>query len=79
LLGSDAFRTDIIGISTPTKWNYQITEASEIPGNNGKGFYIARSGRPGPFYDITKMRNLMNLSSVIKQILEVITKTNFKY
>ena len=33
LLGSDAFQeTDIIGISTPvTKWNYQITEASEIP------------------------------------------------
>jgi glyoxylate carboligase len=32
LLGSDAFQeTDIIGISTPvTKWNYQITEASEI-------------------------------------------------
>jgi acetolactate synthase-1/2/3 large subunit len=30
-LGSDAFQeTDIIGISTPvTKWNYQITEASE--------------------------------------------------
>jgi acetolactate synthase-1/2/3 large subunit len=26
------FRNDIIGISTPvTKWNYQITEASEIP------------------------------------------------
>ncbi len=33
LLGSDAFQeTDIIGISTPvTKWNYQITQASEIP------------------------------------------------
>ena len=33
LLGSDAFQeTDIIGISTPvTKWNYQITKASEIP------------------------------------------------
>ena len=32
LLGSDAFQeTDIIGISTPvTKWNYQITKASEI-------------------------------------------------
>jgi thiamine pyrophosphate-dependent acetolactate synthase large subunit-like protein len=31
-VGSDAFQeTDIIGISTPvTKWNYQITEASEI-------------------------------------------------
>jgi acetolactate synthase-1/2/3 large subunit len=74
LLGSDAFQeTDIIGISTPvTKWNYQITEASEIP--KGKNFYIARSGRPGPvLVDITKMRNLMNLSSVIKnaQILEL--------
>ena len=33
LLGTDAFQeTDIIGISTPvTKWNYQVTEASEIP------------------------------------------------
>ena len=50
LLGSDAFQeTDIIGISTPvTKWNYQITEASEIPEIMAKAFCIARSGRPGP-------------------------------
>jgi acetolactate synthase-1/2/3 large subunit len=57
LLGSDAFQeTDIIGISTPvTKWNYQITKASEIPGIMAKAFYIARSGRPGPvLIDITK-------------------------
>ncbi len=57
LLGSDAFQeTDIIGISTPvTKWNYQITKASEIPEIIAKGFYIARSGRPGPvLIDITK-------------------------
>ncbi|OCB78830.1 biosynthetic-type acetolactate synthase large subunit [Flavobacterium crassostreae] len=57
LLGSDAFQeTDIIGISTPvTKWNYQITEASEIPAILAKAFYIARSGRPGPvLVDITK-------------------------
>jgi len=57
LLGSDAFQeTDIIGISTPvTKWNYQITEASEIPEIMAKAFYIARSGRPGPvLIDITK-------------------------
>lgn len=57
LLGSDAFQeTDIIGISTPvTKWNYQITKASEIPEIMGKAFYIARSGRPGPvLIDITK-------------------------
>ncbi|MDO1514492.1 biosynthetic-type acetolactate synthase large subunit [Maribacter confluentis] len=57
LLGTDAFQeTDIIGISTPvTKWNYQITEASEIPEVMAKAFYLAKSGRPGPvLVDITK-------------------------
>ncbi len=57
LLGSDAFQeTDIIGISTPvTKWNYQITKASEIAEIFAKAFYIAKSGRPGPvLIDITK-------------------------
>jgi len=56
LLGSDAFQeTDIIGISTPvTKWNYQITDASEIPEIMAKAFFIAKSGRPGPvLLDIT--------------------------
>ena len=57
LLGSDSFQeTDIVGISTPvTKWNHQITKASEIPTVLAKAFYIARSGRPGPvLVDITK-------------------------
>ncbi|MFV0248202.1 MAG: biosynthetic-type acetolactate synthase large subunit [Tenacibaculum sp.] len=57
LLGSDAFQeTDIVGISTPiTKWNYQITKASEIPQIMAKAFFIAKSGRPGPvLIDITK-------------------------
>ena len=57
MLGSDAFQeTDIIGITTPiTKWNYQITKASEISTILSKAFYIARSGRPGPvLIDITK-------------------------
>src|SRR5438067_1402746 len=33
LLGTDAFQeTDVINITTPiTKWNYQITDANEIP------------------------------------------------
>jgi acetolactate synthase-1/2/3 large subunit len=56
-LGSDAFQeTDIVGISTPiTKWNHQITKASEIPEVIAKAFYIAKSGRPGPvLIDITK-------------------------
>ncbi|AUC85418.1 acetolactate synthase, large subunit, biosynthetic type [Polaribacter sp. ALD11] len=57
LLGSDAFQeTDIVGISTPvTKWNCQVTKASDIPAVIAKAFYIARSGRPGPvLVDITK-------------------------
>lgn len=57
LLGTDAFQeTDVVGISAPvTKWNYQITKASEIPEVFAKAFFIARSGRPGPvLIDITK-------------------------
>ncbi|MBN1925936.1 MAG: biosynthetic-type acetolactate synthase large subunit [Prolixibacteraceae bacterium] len=57
LLGTDAFQeSDILGMSTPvTKWNYQITDASEIPEVMAKAFYIARSGRPGPvLIDVAK-------------------------
>ncbi|MFL5788692.1 MAG: biosynthetic-type acetolactate synthase large subunit [Flavisolibacter sp.] len=57
LLGTDAFQeTDIINITTPiTKWNYQVTDASEIPAVLAKAFFIAKSGRPGPvLIDITK-------------------------
>jgi acetolactate synthase-1/2/3 large subunit len=57
LLGSDAFQeADVVGITTPiTKWNYQITKASEIPEVFAKAFYIANTGRPGPvLIDITK-------------------------
>ncbi|WNJ18749.1 biosynthetic-type acetolactate synthase large subunit [Pontibacter sp. G13] len=50
LLGSDAFQeTDVVGVTMPiTKWNYQITDAKEIPEIIAKAFYIANSGRPGP-------------------------------
>lgn len=50
LLGSDAFQeVDVIGVSMSiSKWNYQITDASEIPEVMAKAFYIANSGRPGP-------------------------------
>jgi len=57
LLGTDAFQeTDVINITTPvTKWNYQVTDAKEIPAVLAKAFYIAGSGRPGPvLIDITK-------------------------
>jgi acetolactate synthase-1/2/3 large subunit len=57
LLGTDAFQeTDVINITTPvTKWNYQVTDANEIPAVLAKAFHIARTGRPGPvLIDITK-------------------------
>ncbi len=61
LLGTDAFQeTDVINITTPvTKWNYQVTDAAEIPSVLAKAFYIAKSGRPGPvLIDITKNAQL---------------------
>ena len=57
VLGTNAFQeADVIGITTPiTKWNYQITRASEIPEVFAKAFRIAGTGRPGPvLIDITK-------------------------
>jgi acetolactate synthase I/II/III large subunit len=61
LLGTDAFQeTDVINITTPvTKWNCQVTDATEIPAALAKAFYIAASGRPGPVViDITKNAQL---------------------
>ncbi|MBS1580055.1 MAG: biosynthetic-type acetolactate synthase large subunit [Bacteroidetes bacterium] len=61
LLGTDAFQeTDVINITTPvTKWNYQVTDATEIPHVLAKAFYIAKTGRPGPvLIDITKNAQL---------------------
>src|ERR1700710_1575674 len=65
LLGTDAFQeTDVINITTPvTKWNYQVTDATEIPAVLAKAFYIAGSGRPGPvLIDITKNAQLQPFS-----------------
>ncbi|MBA4301039.1 MAG: acetolactate synthase, large subunit, biosynthetic type [Cyclobacterium sp.] len=57
LLGTDAFQeTDVVGISMPgTKWNIQVRRVEDIAPAIARGFYIARSGRPGPvLIDITK-------------------------
>ncbi len=61
LLGSDAFQeTDVVNITAPvTKWNFQVTDAAEIPDAIAKACYIARTGRPGPvLIDITKNAQL---------------------
>ena len=65
LLGTDAFQeTDVINITTPvTKWNFQVTDAEEIPSALAKAFYIAKTGRPGPvLIDITKNAQLQKFS-----------------
>jgi acetolactate synthase-1/2/3 large subunit len=65
LLGTDAFQeVDVINITTPiTKWNYQVTDANEIPSVLAKAFHIAGSGRPGPvLIDITKNAQLQKFS-----------------
>jgi acetolactate synthase-1/2/3 large subunit len=65
LLGTDAFQeTDVINITAPvTKWNYQVTDASEIPSVLAKAFYIAGSGRPGPvLVDIIKNAQLQKFN-----------------
>lgn len=74
LLGSDAFQEiDIVGISTSvTKWNFQITKASEIPEVFAKAFYIARSGRPGPvLIDITKDAQFTTMDFSYKKCLGI--------
>ncbi len=65
LLGTDAFQeTDVINITTPiTKWNYQVTDATEIPHVLAKAFHIAKTGRPGPvLIDITKNAQLQKFN-----------------
>ena len=76
LLGTDAFQeTDVIGVTMPvTKWNYQITKASEVPEIIAKAFYIANSGRPGPVViDITKDAQLGMLDFEYKKCVAVRT------
>lgn len=71
LLGSDAFQeTDVINCTMPvTKWNYQITNAAEIPEMFARAFYIANSGRPGPVVlDITKNAQLEKLDFAYKKV-----------
>ncbi|MEJ7769408.1 MAG: biosynthetic-type acetolactate synthase large subunit [Chitinophagaceae bacterium] len=64
LLGTDAFQEiDVINITTPvTKWNYQVTDAKELPSVLAKAFHIANTGRPGPvLIDITKNAQLQKI------------------
>ena len=74
LLGTDAFQeSDVVGISMPvTKWNYQVTNADEIPEAIAKAFYIAQSGRPGPvLLDISKDAQFQELDFTYKKCTKI--------
>ena len=74
LLGTDAFQeSDVVGISMPiTKWNYQVTNADEIPEAIAKAFYIAQSGRPGPvLLDIAKDAQFQKIDFEYKKCTKI--------
>ena len=50
LIGTDAFQeADTIGItSSCTKHNYLVKDIKDLENTIAEGFYVARSGRPGP-------------------------------
>ena len=50
MIGRDAFQeSDIIGMANPVvKYAFQPRSADQVPSAVRKGFYIARTGRPGP-------------------------------
>ena len=78
-LGNDAFQeTDIISATIPiTKWNYQVTKASEIPVIIAKAFLIASSGRPGPvLIDITKDAQVTKTDCELVKVEEVTQLNN---
>ncbi len=57
LLGKDSFQeTDIVGITIPvTKYNSLVTDIRELPKAIKEGYFLARTGRPGPvLIDIPK-------------------------
>jgi acetolactate synthase-1/2/3 large subunit len=68
LIGNDAFQeADIVGITRPcTKHNYLVKDIKDLARILKEGFYIARSGRPGPV-----------LIDLPKDIL--VNSTEFKY
>ena len=50
MIGRDAFQeSDIVGMANPVvKYSFQPRSPEQVPQTVRKGFYIARTGRPGP-------------------------------
>nr|WP_100012595.1 biosynthetic-type acetolactate synthase large subunit [Lentibacillus sediminis] len=69
VIGTDAFQeSDVMGITTPiTKYNYQVSQLSELPRIVKEAFHIASTGRPGPV-----------VVDIPKNISQELTPPNFK-
>ena len=69
LIGTDAFQeADIVGItSSCTKHNYLVKDVNDIENTIAEGFYIAKSGRPGPVV-IDLPKDIQNALTTYKDI-----------
>lgn len=75
MMGTMAFQEiDIAGITRPcTKYNYVVTDVSELAEIIHEAFYIARSGRPGPVLidipkDVTAQKQVFSYPSKYKSV-----------
>ena len=69
LIGTDAFQeADTIGITAScTKHNYLVKDINDLESTIAEGFYVARSGRPGPVV-IDLPKDVQNAISNYKEI-----------
>ena len=72
LIGNDAFQeVDIVGITRPcTKHNYLVKDVKDLARVLKEGFYIARSGRPGPVL-IDLPKDVVQASTTYKPMKKV--------
>jgi len=69
LIGTDAFQeADTVGItSSCTKHNYLVKDINDLENTIAEGFYIAKSGRPGPVV-IDLPKDIQNAFTTYKDI-----------
>ena len=69
LIGTDAFQeADTVGItSSCTKHNYLVKDINDLENTIAEGFYIAKSGRPGPVV-IDLPKDIQNALTTYKDI-----------
>ena len=69
LIGTDAFQeADTVGITAScTKHNYLVKDINDLENTISEGFYVAKSGRPGPVV-IDLPKDVQNSTTVFQEI-----------